>query len=421
MSELAIFGGTPVRAGGLETPWPRFGEAERDGLLRVLESRKWGGYPEPSPVAADFASRFAGAHDSRFGVACTNGSVTLELALLALDLEAGDEVIVPTYTWIATGAAPVHLNGVPVFVDVEPHSWCMDPAAVEAAITPRTRGVITVHLGSQTADLDRLVEICRRRGLFLVEDCAHAHGGRWRDRGVGSWGDAGSFSMQVSKLMTSGEGGVVTTSDERLAARLHWAVNCGRKEPGFDRFDGRVFGVNGRMTEFQAAILLGQLGRLEEDTRRREEAIEHLEQGLREIGGLVPLERDARVTRRHAYQLLLRYDREQFAGVPRERVLEALAAEGLDLDGTFYVPMHHHPLFTAESRHWPQLRERYGDGFKSPETQRKLAFPVAARAAYEEAVWMHWPYLMGERSDLDAVLECVAKVKRHAAELGRKA
>ncbi len=417
MSELALLGGTPVRAEPVAAPWPQFSATERRGLIEVLESRAWGGYPEPSPKAAAFAQGFADAHDAAHGICATNGSVTLEVALMALDLEAGDEVIVPTYTWIATGAAPIHQNGVPVFVDVEPHSWCMDPEAVEAAITPRTKGIIPVHLGSQMADLDALGAICERHGLWMIEDCAHAHGAKWRGRGAGSWGQIGSYSLQVSKLMTSGEGGIVITSDEELAARCHWVVNCGRKEPGYDGFRGHVLGLNSRISEFQAAVLLGQLERLEADTAQREAAVAHLEAGLREVGGLLPLERDERITRRNAYQLLLRYDREQFAGIARTRFLAALAAEGVDCDGTFYVPMHHHPLFHAETRHWPQLRPRYGEGIKAPETQRSFAFPVAARAAYEEAVWMHYPYLMGEREDLDAIVEAVAKVKRHAADL----
>ncbi|MGM0578641.1 MAG: DegT/DnrJ/EryC1/StrS family aminotransferase [Myxococcota bacterium] len=416
MSELALLGGTPVRDKPIAARWPDFGDTEREGLLEVLESRAWGGYPEPSPKAAEFAKRFAGYHDAEHGICATNGSVTLEVALAALDLEAGDEVIVPTYTWIATGVAPIHLNGVPVFVDVDPETYCIDCDQVEAAITDRTRGVVAVHLGANAADLDRLTEICDKHDLFLIEDCAHAHGGKWRGQGLGSWGDFGSFSFQVSKLMTSGEGGGLITKNAELAARAHWVVDCGRRE-GFEDFPGHLLGVNARMTEFQAAVLLGQLERLEEATQRRERAIEYLEQGLKEIGGLKPLARDARQTTRHAYQLLFKYDPDEFAGVHRDKVGYALAAEGVELDGPFYVPMHEHPLMHAESRHWPYLRERYGDGIKARETQQKLDFPVATKAAYHEAVWMHYPYLMGSREDLDAILEAVAKVKKHAEDL----
>lgn len=417
MSKLALLGGTPVSATDLARPWPSFDERERQGLLAVLESRAWGGYPEPSPVAARFADGFARHHSAKSGVCVTNGSVTLEVALLALGIEAGDEVIVPTYTWIATGVAPIHQNAVPVFVDVLPGTYCMDPDQVEAAITPRTKGIITVHLGSQAADLDRLTAIAKKHGLFLIEDCAHAHGGAWRGRGLGSWGDFGSFSFQVSKLMTAGEGGIVITSSEEMDARAHWIVNCGRKEKAYQGVAGNVLGVNGRMTEFQAAILEAQLARLADDTAHREASVEYLDARLREIGGLVPLARDERQTTRHAYQLLMRYDAEQFAGVHRNRFLAALEAEGVDLDGAFYVPMHEHQLMWAETRHWPQLRERYGDGIKSPVAKDALNFPVTSKAAYHEAVWMHYPYLMGSREDLDRIVEAVAKVKQHSADL----
>ena len=417
MSKLALFGGEPVREAPIAAPWPQFDERERAYLLGALESREWGGYPEPSPRAAEFAGKFAAAHDASHGVCVTNGSVTLETALIALGVEAGDEVIVPSLTWVATGVCAIHVNAVPVFVDVHPDTYCIDPDLVEAAITDRTRAIIPVHLGSTIADMDRLGEIARRHDLWLIEDCAHAHGGRWRGQGVGSIGTIGSFSFQSSKLMTAGEGGALVTNDEALAARCHWVVNCGRKEAGFDGFPGRVLGLNARMTEFQAAVLLAQLERLDEATAIREAAAQTLAEGLAEVGGLVPLPRDERITRQPHYQLIMKYDPAAFAGAPRHRFLRALAAEGVECDGPFYVPMHEHPLLQATSAQWPMLRERYGDGIHASMTSARLSFPVAHKAAYEEAVWMHYPYLMGGRDSLDAIVEAVDKLRRHASEL----
>jgi dTDP-4-amino-4,6-dideoxygalactose transaminase len=191
--KLAVSGGTPVFEKPLNPPWPVFDAREKQYLIEALEARGWGGFPEPMPQAAKFAARFAEAHGAKHGICCANGSVTLEIALMALGIRAGDEVIVPTYTWIATGSAPIHLNAVPVIVDVEPDTYCIDPAAVEAAITPRTVGIIPVHLGCGVADLDRLQEIARKHKLWIIEDCAHAHGAAWRGRPVGAWGELGSL------------------------------------------------------------------------------------------------------------------------------------------------------------------------------------------------------------------------------------
>jgi dTDP-4-amino-4,6-dideoxygalactose transaminase len=415
---LALLGGTPVSAAPPQVEWPQYSGRERELLLDVLESREWGGYPSPSPKAAQFAADFAAHHGADHGICATNGSVTLEVALAALDIEAGDEVIVPTYTWIATAACAVHVNAVPVIVDIEPESYCIDCDQVEAAITPRTRALIPVHLGANMADMDRLMAIAARHDLAVIEDCAHAHGAAWNGRGAGSIGDLGSFSFQCSKLMTSGEGGVILTSNDELMQRCHSIVNCGRKDPGYDRFSGEVLGINARLTEFQAAVLIAQLERLNEATELRASGARRLAAGLAEVGGLTPLSADPRISSRAAYQLVMKYDSAAFGGLHRDRFLEALEAEGVEAVGPFYVPIPDHELFHAESRHWPQLRERYGDGVKAANSRGELHFPVAARAAYEEAVWLHYPYLMSDRA-VDLVIEAVAKVKKYSGELLR--
>jgi L-glutamine:scyllo-inosose aminotransferase len=413
---LALLGGVPVATTPPQIEWPQYSDRERELLLEVLESREWGGYPSPSPKAARFADAFAAYHGAKHGICATNGSVTLEVALAALDIEAGDEVIVPTYTWVATAACAVHLNAVPVIVDIDPDSYCIDCDAVEAAITPRTRAIIPVHLGANMADMDRIMAIAEKHGLAVVEDCAHAHGAAWKGRGAGSIGDLGSFSFQRSKLMTSGEGGIVLTSDERLMQRSHAIVNCGRKELGYDGFAGDVLGVNARLTEFQAAVLIAQLERLHEATETRAAGAARLARGLADVGGLTPLSADPRISSRAAYQLVMKYDPGAFSGLHRDRFLEALAAEGVEADGPFYVPIPDHELFHAESRHWPQLRGRYGEGVKAANARGELHYPVAAKAAYEEAVWLHYPYLMSDRA-VDRVVEAVAKISAHSSDL----
>src|SRR5262245_35041935 len=209
MPHLAIAGGAPVRT--KEYPaWPFWDQREIDAVTAVIRSGRWGGFPEPGPHATSFAAAFAEFQGAKHGICMANGTVTMTVALRALGVELGDEVIVPALTFAATGYAPLEAGAVPVIVDIDPNTFCIDPKAVEAAITPRTRAIIPVHLGSLMADMDALMEIARRHNLAVIEDSAHAHGARWRDpdggkgdRGAGSIGDFGSFSMQSSKILTS--------------------------------------------------------------------------------------------------------------------------------------------------------------------------------------------------------------------------
>ncbi len=414
MSKLAIKGGLPVRKQPF-TPYPRYDERELDGLLGVLESRSWGGYPSPNTRARQFAKRFAAYHGAAHAVCVSNGSVSIELALRAAGLKAGDEVIVPPYTWIATAGSPVHLNLVPVFADVEARNYCLDPRAVEAAITPKTRAIIPVHLGSSMADMDALMAIAEKHDLIVVEDCAHMHGAFWRGRGAGSIGHFGSFSFQSSKLMTAGEGGLVTTSNRLFYEKLESLNNCGRKEPGYDHFEGHLFGWNTRMTEWQAAILLAQLERLSEDTDHREQSVLYLEERIAQIPGLSVIGKDERVTKQGAYQFIFKYDKAGMKGVHRDVFLRALAAEGVKLGGDFYIPIYESPLFHVTADEWPAIRARYGDAIIG----NRIDCPVATKAAYEEAVWMHYPHLMGSKADLDDIVDAITKVVENLDELAR--
>jgi dTDP-4-amino-4,6-dideoxygalactose transaminase len=210
MAELAIAGGTPVRPGGYPQ-WPEHDERDVEAVARVVRGGRWGGFPEPGPLAAEFAAGFAAYQGARHGVLMANGTVTMEVALKALGIGWGDEVIVPALTFSATPYAAMAAGALPVFCDVTPETLTIDPDQVEAAVTPRTRAIMPVHLGHQMADMDRVMEVARRHSLAVVEDCAHAHGQRWRDRGAGSFGEFGSFSHQSLKLLTAGEGGTLLT------------------------------------------------------------------------------------------------------------------------------------------------------------------------------------------------------------------
>jgi dTDP-4-amino-4,6-dideoxygalactose transaminase len=410
MPRLALAGGTPVRTRPFPA-WPEAGEPERAELLEVLASGNWGGYPFPNRRAEAFAERFASLHDVARACAVASGTVAIEAALKAAGIAPGEEVIVPAYTFEASAAPVLRLGAVPVFVDVRPDTYCLDPEAAAAAVTARTRAILPVHLAMNMADLDAVGALARRHGLKVVEDCAHAHGARWRGRGAGSHGDAGAFSLQTSKLLTAGEGGVVTTNDDALAEAVESYVNCGRASRA-DRYGRRLLGYNYRLTEMQAAVLLGQLGRLPEQTRWREETARRMGEGLARIDGIRLLRRDERQTTQAVYQYVFKYDAAAFGGAPRDRFVAALEAEGIPCDGLFYEPLYRSALFRVDPADFPAL------GGRLPWAAQRC--PVAERAAYEESVWVPHRVLLGANEDVDQVVEAVAKVRGNVDEL-RKA
>jgi dTDP-4-amino-4,6-dideoxygalactose transaminase len=409
MPNLAIRGGDAARTKPY-TRWPVYDERERRALERVLDSRNWGGYPYPNTHAREFARRFAEYHGARYGVAVANGTVSLELALKAAGIGPGDEVIVPAYTWEGTAAAALFAGAVPVFVDVDPQTYCLDVKLVEAAISAKTRAVVPVHLGFRFTDMDALAELAARHHLFVLEDCAHAHGGRWRGRGAGSIGHAGSFSFQTSKLMTAGEGGIVITNDIDLADQVIRLANCGR--PPRRETKGRpALGHNYRMTEFQAAVLLAQLERLEEQTARRERNTEILEAGLRGISGIALLPRDGRITTQASYHYVFKYDAAAFGGVRRDAFVAALKAEGVPCDGRFYEAVYRSSLFEFAAEDYPAWAAYRREHPTPPHC------PVAERAGYEESVWLPHQLFLGDERDVADIVAAIEKVARNIGEL----
>ena len=228
MAELAIRGGTPVRPQGYPS-WPVYDESDVEAVAAVVRGGNWGGFPEPGPNAADFETRFAAYQGASHGILMSNGTITMEVALKALGIGWGDEVIIPALTFAATAYAVVAAGALPVIVDVTRASWTIDPELVEAAVTPRTKAILPVHLAHQMADMDALMAIAERHGLAVVEDCAHAPGQRWNDRGAGCIGSFGSFSHQSSKILTGGRGRVA--ADERRGARAPRALDHRLRAP----------------------------------------------------------------------------------------------------------------------------------------------------------------------------------------------
>src|SRR5450759_649929 len=342
MSELAILGGSPVRRRPF-SPWPQSLNTDADRLHSVLESRHWGGFPMPSHYAGEFAERFAEMHGAKYGLCLANGTIALVVALQAAGICFCDEVIVPAYTWDGTATAVLFAGGVPVFADVDPDTYCLDVEAARAAITPRTRAILPVHLAMRFAAMDQLLVLAREHNLKVIEDCAHVHGGQYRARGAGSMGDAGCFSFQESKLMTAGEGGIVITSDLKSFEHLQSQVNCGRASVT-DRYKQRVLGSNYRMTDLQGALLIGQLEMLPELAERRARSAARLSDALSHIQGVRPLPPQPAITRDTIYCYVFQYRAEELE-VSRDLFVAALDAEGIRCDGRFYEAVYRSDLF----------------------------------------------------------------------------
>ncbi|MFH1007944.1 MAG: DegT/DnrJ/EryC1/StrS family aminotransferase, partial [Candidatus Latescibacterota bacterium] len=275
---LAINGGTPVRDVN-KNPWPiwpRHNESERQAVMRVADSGHW----QMGPEVAAFEEQFADYVQAKHAICVMNGTVTMEIGLRAFGVGAGDEVIIPAHTFIATALAVLMVNATPVFVDSEPEHYNIDPEAVEKAVTERTRAIIPVHIGGAPCDMDAILDIARRHDLHVLEDAAHAHGSEWKGRRIGAISELASFSFQTGKVITAGDGGALTTDDDDLAGKCRSLrqFGYGYKEP--------LTTSNYRLTEFQGALLQVQLGRLDEQTRVREENARYLGASLSQIEGV---------------------------------------------------------------------------------------------------------------------------------------
>ena len=421
MSKLAIKGGRPIRDVKKDPwpKWPEFGEAERRSLDKVLDSGEWS---YNSSMERKFNEAFKGLIKTKYALSVANGTVSLQLALEALDIGYGDEVIVPGLTWQATAAAVIDINAVPVLVDVEPDTWCISPTEVERAITPRTRAIIPVHLYGCIADMDAILKIARKHGLAVIEDCAHQHGSVWKNKPVGSIGDIGSFSFQLSKVLTAGEGGALTTDSRELFMRLDALRNCGRRpvEETGDKGSGAyvsegdfIQSGNYRISDFQAAILVEQLRRMPAQVKKRDRNAIYLNGLLDTIPGIRPMKRDRRTSLQSYYNFAFRYDPAGFKGLPVGQFRSAFAKElGITVEPS-YIPLSDCPLYR------PLTKRRYNinkSHFRRIDPSR-FKLPVSIKAFGEESVCLHHSVLMGTKRDMDQIAGAVVKIKENVDQL----
>jgi 3-amino-5-hydroxybenzoate synthase len=372
----------------------------------VLESRIW--WRTPGTQTLRFEQAFAAAHQAAHGIAVTNGTHALEVAVGALGIGYGDEVIVPDFTFIASASAVLSVGALPVLVDVDMATCNIDPAKVEAAITPRTKCILAVHMGGLPANMDALLEISERHNIPILEDSSHAHGSEWRGKRVGALGMAGTFSFQASKTMTAGEGGIIISNDADFERKARSITDCGRL-PGHWFYEHFDYASNYRLTEWQGAILNVQLERMDEQTALRHHNACTLDSILREIDGITPQVMDDRCTRNGHYLYMFHYDNAAFGGLSTKRFIEALHAEGIPSQAT-YPPLSALAVFADGA-----YKKRIPPGM-ADDALRHAPF-VNSNRIMREVVCLPHATLLGDEQDMYEIGAAVRKLQQHAREL----
>jgi len=398
--ELAINGGPKT----VKTtfPWPIFDQTDVDVVTNVVKSGLWGN-PDCGDIVAEFEKQFAAFCGSKYALACVNGSVALRIALIACGVKPGDEVIITPYTFIATASIVLEANCVPVFVDIDPDTYNIDPAEIEKAITSRTKAIIPVHFAGQACEMDKIMSIAERHGLKVIEDACHGHGAEYKGKKLGSIGDAGCFSFQSSKNLTGGEGGMVITNDQKLFDMINSLRNVGRVKGG-EWYEHHYLGCNYRITQLQASLLLNQLKRLEEQTKRRHENGTYLSSLLEKIEGTEPLKRGKGETI-HSYHIyIFKYNKSKFNNLPKPEFAKMLAAEGVPCFMGYPLPLYKQPLFQQKNFMCYAIPESV--------SYKDVKCKVTEKACYEESIWIMQNAMLGTKEDMALFAEAILKIQR---------
>jgi dTDP-4-amino-4,6-dideoxygalactose transaminase len=399
----ALLGGKAVRTGRFPA-WPVFDQTEEEALVAVVRSGKWN--RTSGANVKRFEETYGRLTGAKFCIATSSGTGALQSSLAALGVGPGDEVILPPYTFVATLNVILNVHALPVFVDSDLETGLIDAHKIEGAITERTAAIIPVHLAGSVADLDSILPVAKKHNVAVIEDTCQSHLSEWRNRKAGTYGTTGCFSFQASKNLNCGEGGAILTNDEDVYRKCFAAHYNGNMT---DFMHGTKFCI----TEFQAAMLLAQLTRLEQQAKTREQNAQYLTSLLREIPGIIPARMHEGCTRNAYHLYMLRYDKEQFAGLPRAKFLKALHAEGIPA-GSGYGPLNK-VKYLKNALHSRGYQRVYSSQ-EIAQLEERNHCPVNDRVC-AEFVWLTQNVLLGKRSEMEQIAEAMRKVQRHAGEL----
>ena len=394
MSELALFGGNPVRKKPFPV-WPRITAGQKEQLLNTLESDSLG---IGSDAIKAFEDQFAEFQDAKYCIATSSGTNALWVALKAGGVSAGDEVIIPPYTFIATASAVLMANAVPVFVDIDPETFNIDPVLIEKAITERTKVIMPVHIAGNPADMDRINDIAKKYNIIVIEDAAQAHGAEWDGVKVGALASGGIFSFQSSKNMNSGEGGAIISNDDTFMNSCFAYYNCGRQR-GSEWYEHQIIGGNHRINAMAASLLLPQLQSVEDDMVIRDKNRKKLDRALNSEG-LVTIGSYEKATRVANHLYLLKYKADYFNDVPREKFFDAMRAEGVNTYAG-YKPLYREKVFDNQDDDFPWLKDIDYAGISCAETELIADY---------QSVWLTQNHLLGNDRDTQDIINAFEKV-----------
>ncbi len=407
----AILGGSPVRTKAFPR-WPIWDRDAEAGVLSILRSGNW--FRGRGDTVARFEKAYAKLLGAKRALCTVNGTNSLLTAMHVLDIGVGDEVIVSPYTFIATYNVVLTSCALPVFADTDPETFQINPDKIEERITERTRAIMPVHILGLPANMDRIMAIAKKHNLVVIEDACQAWLAEWRGKKVGTIGDLGCFSFQNSKHLPAGEGGAVVGNDEELMDRAMSFHNCGRPYGSVKATSGYpIVGTNRRMTEYQAAILLSQIKRLESDTKRRGENAKHLTSRIKDIPGIAVHKLYDGVTRCAYHLYPFRIIKEAFGGLSRDRFLAALRAEGIPCSPG-YGPQYKDGVIEAAltsknfTRSFPAKRLK--------QYRRKLVYPDNDKLC-TQAVWLTQNLLLGTKKDTDDIANAIIKIHQNRDKL----
>lgn len=413
--KLAIMGGEPIR----KKPWPIWPRADEntEKLLRdVLYSGKWtisGCCTGKKPYERQFSEAFAQFHHVPYCVPTANGSSALKIALEALDVGYGKEVLVPGLTWVACASSVLATGAVPVLVDIDPESLCMSLEAARKAITKNTAAIMLVHLYSRIADLEGFLKLSEETGIPIIEDCSQAHGAIWKGQRVGTFGKIGTFSMQQTKVLTCGEGGATITKDKNLYVKMQQFRADGRlyrdKPVDIGQMEleevGAVQGRNYCMSEFHAAILMDRLKHLDEENEIREQNASYLNSLLMQIGDIDILLPSPEVNRTTYYQYCVRLNLPAFGNSEIHSIANVLSTELGILITPIYPPMNNYILYNPLSS---EINDKHKTITLINPDQYQLPF---ARNACKEYLTLPHQILLASKRSMEDIAEAFIKVK----------